>query len=116
MQDYRKLQIWQRSMDFAVKIYRFTAPFPSEERFGLVNQIRRSASSICLNIAEGCGGNSSVVLGRYLKIALGSLYETKTGLELSIRLNFGKKQNAELLLAEAEEIGAMLASFLKRTK
>lgn len=116
MQDYRKLKVWQRAMDLTVKVYRHTGSFPKEERFGLVDQIRRAIVSVSLNIAEGCGTSTGVGLRRYLKIALGSLYESKTGLELALRLGFSEEKIVSQLLQEADEIAAMIGGLMKRTK
>lgn len=55
MQDHRQLDIWQRAMDYAVRIYEFSTHLPADERYNLVSQLRRAATSVPLNIAEGCG-------------------------------------------------------------
>ena len=75
MQDYKKIQVWQRSHQLVLEMYEITNRFPKEELFGLVSQIKRSASSIPANIAEGCGRNSNKDFAHFLNISLGSLNE-----------------------------------------
>ena len=72
MQDFRKLQVWQKSHQLTLEGYRVTENFPQSERYGLVSQMRRSASSIPTNIAEGCGRGSQAELARFVQIAMGS--------------------------------------------
>ena len=77
MQDFKKLQVWQRSHDLTLRIYELTSRFPREEMYGLTNQIRRACASIPTNIAEGCGRGSPADFGRLLHIAMGSVNETE---------------------------------------
>jgi hypothetical protein len=72
MRDYRKLKIWERAHKITLKIYQVTRSFPSDERYGLVSQMRRAAVSVPTNIAEGYGRCSDVELGRFLEIAYAS--------------------------------------------
>ena len=78
MHDYKKLKIWESSIDLVVDIYRFTKSFPKEEIYGLTLQIRRSAVSILSNIAEGCGRNSNKELLNFLSYSNGSTAELDT--------------------------------------
>jgi len=64
---FRKLTVWQRSIQFVSLIYKITSVFPREEKYGLVDQIRRAAVSICLNIAEGSGAGSDPEFIRFLR-------------------------------------------------
>lgn len=75
-------------MDIAEDIYKISGRFPSEERFGLVSQMRRSAVSVPSNVAEGAGRNTKKEFTNFLHIAQGSLSELDTQLELSRRLDF----------------------------
>ena len=69
MQDFKKLQVWQKSHDLTLRIYELTSRFPREEMYGLTNQIRRACASIPTNIAEGCSRGSSADFARFLHIA-----------------------------------------------
>ena len=62
MRDFQQLEFWQRNHKLTLRVYDLTKSFPKEELYGLISQMRRSASSIPTNIAEGCGRNSSVEL------------------------------------------------------
>ena len=75
MKDYRQLKVWERSHRLTVTLYRVTARFPAEERYGLTSQIRRAAASIPANIAEGCGRDGDAELARFCRIASGSASE-----------------------------------------
>jgi hypothetical protein len=55
MQDYHKLEIWQRAMNYAVTLHKFTSQLPDTERYNLTAQMRKAATSVCLNTAEGAG-------------------------------------------------------------
>jgi len=85
---HKRLKAWQLGMDIAEDIYKISGRFPSEERFGLVTQVRRSAVSIPSNIAEGAGRNTKKEFVNFLHIAQGSLSELDTQLELAKRLKF----------------------------
>jgi four helix bundle protein len=77
MQNFKKLQVWEKSHDLTLKIYGVTSQFPREEIYGLTSQIRRACASIPTNIAEGCGRASSADFARFLQIAMGSASETE---------------------------------------
>ncbi len=88
MQDFRKLVVWKRAHSLVIRIYALTRLFPANERYGLTTQIRRCASSIPTNIAEGCGRQSSRELIRFVEIALGSASELDYQLLLAHDLGF----------------------------
>lgn len=88
MKDFRDLVVWQKAHDVALRVYQFTRPFPTEERYGLTAQLRRSASSIGANIAEGCGRGSDADFRRFLHIAMGSASELEYHLLLSRDLHY----------------------------
>ena len=87
IQSYQDLEVWQRAMDIAAELYRLTKAFPRQEQFGLTSQIRRAASSIPANIAEGWGRQSTGEFRHFLRIAQGSLRELETHLLLSQRVD-----------------------------
>jgi four helix bundle protein len=80
---YRDLIVWQKAMDLTKQVYQLTKSFPQEEIYGLTSQIRRCSISIPSNIVEGRGKNSDKEFIRFLYIALGSIYELQTQLELA---------------------------------
>jgi four helix bundle protein len=89
IKSHRDLAVWQLGMDVAERIYQLTTDFPDSERYGLVSQLRRAAVSIPANIAEGNSRSSTKEYLQHLSIALGSLAEIETFLDLSVRLHFG---------------------------
>jgi len=111
---YSELVVWQRAMDLVTDIYKFTALFPSEERFGLSSQSRRAAVSIPSNIAEGHGRKSTGAYINYLSIAFGSLMELETQIQIAVRLSYVSENEVVILLAKTDEIGRMLSG-LKRS-
>lgn len=88
IKSFRDLLVWQKSMSLVTSIYQLTRDFPHAEMFGLTSQLRRASISIPSNIAEGYGRNTSKDYLRYLQIALGSLYEMQTQLEIASNLHF----------------------------
>ena len=108
VQTFRELVVWQKSMELTVVIYRLTQGFPREEMFGLTSQLRRCATSIPSNIAEGQGRLNTREFRQFLGIARGSTCELQTQLEIARRLALGNTQ----LLDEAEglshQIGKMI--------
>ncbi|MBE7470602.1 MAG: hypothetical protein DPW09_22875 [Anaerolineae bacterium] len=113
MHKYRELKVWQRAMAFTVTIYKESQKWPSDERFGLISQIRRAAMSIPLNLAEGAGNDSNQEFCRFLQYALRSAYEVMTAVDIARGLNFLSGERANTLLEEANEIAAMLVGLMK---
>ena len=114
MQDYRKLDIWQKAMDYAVEIYKLSSKLPPAEKYGLTSQIRRAVCSIPLNIAEGAGCESQREFRLFLEYAHRSTHEVLTVLELLDRLKFGESKHIADLVNKGKEIRAMLHSFMKK--
>jgi four helix bundle protein len=110
MRNYRDLLVWEKAHSLALGVYRETKVFPAEERFGLTSQLRRAASSIPANLAEGCGRRSDGEMARFVQIAMGS------GAELSYHLllcrDLGMLGAAEFLrlAPDADEIMRMLSA------
>jgi len=88
MNSHKDLTVYQKSLDLVEIIYRETGSFPAEEKFGLISQLRRSAVSLPSNIAEGAGRKGKKEFIHFLYIALGSLNEVETQMEISKRLGF----------------------------
>ena len=114
--NFREMQIWQRAMKFIIEVYALTATFPKHELFGLTSQLRRAATSIALNIAEGAACNSDTEFHRFLEFSLRSVYEVMTGLEIATGLKYCTMQQIDDLLKEADEIAAMIYSFMRTLK
>ncbi|MDH3262017.1 MAG: four helix bundle protein [Acidimicrobiia bacterium] len=88
MQDFTKLKAWERAHRFVLQVYKESREFPSDERFGVTSQIRRSAASIPVNIAEGARRTSGPDFARFVDFALGSANETEYHLILARDLGF----------------------------
>ena len=88
MHNFKELKVWKKARSFVGMIYEVSKSFPLDERYGLVQQMRRSAISIPSNIAEGSGRNSNAQFRHFLDIALGSAYELQTQLFLALDLNY----------------------------
>ncbi len=116
VQKFRKLTVWQRSIKFVTFIYEITSKFPNEERFGLVNQIRRAAVSISLNIAEGSGTGSDAEFIRFLKMAQRSAYEVLAALEIAINLKMTALAGLQSASLEVDELSAMIGGLIKKLK
>ncbi len=114
MKDFRDLKVWKEAHALALACYADTAEFPKQELFGLVSQIRRSASSVPANIAEGCGRSSNAELHRFLQMAMGSASELEYHILLSRDLSFLKSASYEDLHSQVIEIKRMLASLLRK--
>lgn len=99
---FEKLSVWQKAVAFADLIYRETRTFPRDERFGLTNQIRRAATSIPSNIAEG-SARPDPDFARFLGYAAGSLYEVVTQAKIAQRQGFLGEDAFKSLYADAEK-------------
>jgi four helix bundle protein len=108
MKDFRQLKVWEKSHDLALAIYHITSSFPREETYGLISQIRRAASSIPSNIAEGCGRDGDAELARFCTIAKGSASELEYQLLLARDLKLLQANDYETLSKQTVEIKRML--------
>src|SRR5437899_2115950 len=107
MKDFRKLQVWEKAHQLALTLYHVTTSFPRDETYGLVSQIRRSASSIPSNIAEGCGRDGDAELARFCLIARGSASELQYQILLAHDLKLIPSGRYEELSQEITEIKRM---------
>ena len=111
MHNYNNLQIWQQAMDLVEDIYKLTASFPTEEKFGIVSQMTRAAVSIPSNIAEGAGRNSDKDFAHFISIAIGSLYELNTQIVLSERLGYINQIQSQELQKKLDNLQRKSVSF-----
>jgi len=113
LKNYKELNVWQKSYDLCLNIYRITAKFPNEEKYGLTSQIRRSAVTIPSNIAEGYGRKTTVDYIRMLYIAYGSVCELETQILLAGDLGFIEKGELGTAKKYIAEIERMLKALIK---
>jgi four helix bundle protein len=106
---FEKLDVWQKAIDYAGTIYQVTRGFPNDERFGLANQLRRSAVSVSSNIAEGSSRSSMTDFSRFLEIAYGSLLESVSELMVARKQEFVDVRVYDKLYNEAEQVAKMLS-------
>jgi four helix bundle protein len=113
MFNFEKLDVWQKAIDFADLVYNHTRYFPSEERFGLTNQMRRAAVSISSNIAEGTSRMSQTDYARFIEIATGSVFEVVSQAFVGRRQGLLNEERFRALYSAADEIGRMLSGLRK---
>ncbi len=114
MQPFRKLVVWQKAHQLTLDLYRHTAKFPSDERYGLTSQIRRSAVSICANLAEGCGRHTRREFARFACIAVGSASELEYHLLLAADLGIMNSECYSPVEKAVVEVKRMLAGLIRK--
>jgi four helix bundle protein len=114
VKSFRDLIVWQRAMDLVKYVYAITVNFPLIEKYGLTDQIRRSAVSVPSNIAEGYGRGSKNDYVRFLQIARGSLFELETQIEIAFLLKYLKDKEYANIFDQSIEIEKMLNSLIKK--
>jgi four helix bundle protein len=116
MKDFKDLKVWSKAHELTVRIYELTRTFPREEMYGLTSQLRRSASSIGANIAEGCGRRSDGEFTRFLQIARGSASEVEYHLLLARDLGFLAGADYREFEQRIVEVERMLTSFVQKVQ
>ena len=112
---YESLEIYERSYRAGLAVYKMTSKYPKEERYAMVDQMRRASISIPMNIAEGYAKRSSQEeFRRFLLMAAGSSNEISVLIEYSKDLGYIDREQYERARKEYEEIGRMLSSFIKK--
>lgn len=106
---FEKLDAWQQAIDLAKVVYDQTRSFPSDERFGLTNQMRRAAVSVSSNLAEGSSRSSRADFARFVEISAGSLFEVVSQAFVAKRQDFLTPEKFEELYALAERQGKILS-------
>jgi four helix bundle protein len=110
---FENLNIWKDSNNFVDKVYKICKEFPREELFSLTDQLKRSASSIAANIAEGSGSSSKKDFSHYLDISIKSTYETISHLYLAKQQNYISDKTRQDLYDEAEVLVKKIQAFKK---
>jgi len=116
MRDFHKLRVWDQAHQATLEVYRATRTFPKEELYGLTAQIRRAATSMCANVAEGCGRRSGAEFARFLDIALGSASELEYHLLLSADLRLLDESAHARLNSAVVQVKRMLAGLLRKLR
>ena len=115
MRGFRRLNVWEKAHELTLEVYRVTVRFPKEELYALTSQLKRAASSVAANIAEGCGRGSDADFARFLLIAMGSASELEYHLLLARDLKFLSEEDYRSLNERATEVKRMLASLIQKT-
>ena len=114
---YKQLSVYEKSYKAALAVYQMSASFPNEEMYGLTGQIRRAATSIPLNIAEGYAKKESQIeFKRYLMMAIGSSDEVQVLLSFVKDLGYIEVEKYEKAIVQYEEISKMLNGLISRVK
>jgi four helix bundle protein len=114
VRDFRELKVWHKAHSFVLDLYRHSAAFPSGERYGLTSDLRKSATSIPSNIAEGCGRKGEKELSRFLSIAAGSASKSEYQLLLAHELGYLKESEYLHLSGLITEVKRMLYSPIQK--
>jgi len=114
MKTFRDLLIWQKAMNLATATYQITKTLPKEELFGLTSQVRRCSISIPSNMAEGYGRNGNKEFSRFLNIAIGSLFEYQTQIEIAKNINYINETIFNQLYNDSRELEVMMISFARK--
>lgn len=116
MRPHEKLDVWTKSLDLVVRIYKATETFPKDEKFGLTSQIRRAAVSVPANIAEGAGRRSEKEFAYFLSNAQGSASEVETELLIAHRLGYLNLDVFGELQESLDKIGQMLHGLARHVR
>jgi four helix bundle protein len=111
VQDFRNLKVWQKAHGLTLDVYRGTRGFPTDERYGLTSQLRRSSASVPANLAEGCARGGDIDFARFVSVAAGSASETDYHLLLARDLGYFSDDAYQPLFEQVTEVKRMLNSF-----
>jgi len=111
MHNFRKLDIWIKSVDLVTEVYRLTDLFPTKEKFGISSQMQRAAVSIPSNIAEGSAKSSNKDFARFLEMSIGSSFELETELIIAFNLKYVDSEGYKMMQNRIAEIQKMISGF-----
>jgi len=112
VKEFYDLEVWKAGKDLVIRIYDLTKDFPRQERYGLVDQLRRAANSICANIAEGFSRYHAKDKIKFYYNARGSLSECKSHILIAKELKYISSDVADKLLEGFDSVGRMLNSMI----
>lgn len=110
---HKRLNVWKQAVELSLVVYQVTEKFPLEERYSIIDQMRRAATSIATNIAEGAARKSKREFARFLHMAQGSLSELDTQLEIVKRLGYLHDESWRILDDRMTEIDKMLSGLIR---
>lgn len=111
MRNFRRLQIWKRSVLLARDINIMVSSFPAHERYALAVQMNKASVSIASNIAEGCGRRTKPDLVQFIHIAIGSAFELETQIEICFLNNYINAITHKKIIEELNQLQKMLVAF-----
>lgn len=114
--NFKRLTAWQKSIQFTSAVYKLVATFPKSEQYVLIDQLKRAAISISLNIAEGSGSGSNPEFCRFLYISKRSVYEVIAGFEIAHALHFVSAHDLLEYTQQAEEIASMIEGLIQKLR
>ena len=113
IRDYKDLTVWQVGLDLCETVYRLTRCLPESEKYGLCSQLRRAASSISINIAEGYGRGTTQDYIRFLRIARGSAAEVETELIMATRLGLLDHSATDVAFDQLRQVRQLLQALIR---
>lgn len=113
MRNFKQLKVWQKGFRLSIACYQYTAGLPNAEKFNLISQLNRAATSIPSNIAEGSSRNSDKEYKRFLEIALGSSYELETQMLIADALAYGCVSERKSIIYSVCEVQKMLIGLIR---
>ena len=116
IRSFKDLIVWQKAMDLAAEVYRLARMLPKEEMYSLGDQMRRAASAVPSNIAEGFGRETEKDYANFLVIARGSVFETETQVLLCARVGYLAEAEIQPSLTLLAEVGKMLNSVIAKLR
>ena len=116
MRDFRKYEIWQKTVDIADKVYTFCDGLPKYELYALGDQLRRAVVSIASNIAEGASRTSAIEFAHFLEIAIGSAFEVETQLQIAKRCKYITDEVFNEIVSELQLEERQISTFISKLK
>lgn len=113
MRNFKKLNVWQKSMALVVSTYSLTKKLPDSEKYGLISQVNRCSVSILSNIAEGSSRSTKKDYAHFLRMAIGSCFELETQAMIIEMLEFVETDELSKIKSEIDEVQKMLFGLLK---